>query len=160
MIEIERKFLIETSKTSPLDMPGHSLILKQGYLVNTEDITVRVRTARSETDSIGYITIKRASTDGGLSRYEFETEILAEDAEELLGTCTSIIEKTRRVVPYKGHLFEVDYFHGDNDGLIIAEVELNSVDEYVEFPEWISTEVTGDTRYYNAHLAKFPYRSW
>ena len=160
MIEIERKFLIDTSKSDPKDMPGHSIFMKQGYLCNTKDINVRIRIAQTDNQSVGYITVKGASKDNGLSRYEFETEILYEDAAEMLMMCDSVIEKTRYVVPYKGHIFEVDYFHGDNDGLIVAEVELNSVDEYVEFPEWISTEVTGDKRYYNAYLAKFPYRSW
>ena len=112
-------------------------------------------------DNQGFLTIKGPSLDGGLSRYEFEKEIALEEANQLFMICEpGVIDKTRYLVASGKHTFEVDEFYGDNDGLVIAEVELSSPDEPYEKPDFIGEEVTGDKRYYNSHLRKNPYKMW
>jgi CYTH domain-containing protein len=112
-------------------------------------------------DAHGYLTIKGPSTNGGLSRYEFEKEITLDEAEHLMSLCEpGLIDKTRYLVKSGAHTFEVDEFYGENEGLVIAEVELGSEDEPYEKPDFIGEEVTGDKRYYNSHLRVNPYSLW
>jgi CYTH domain-containing protein len=112
-------------------------------------------------DNKGYLTIKGKSETNGLSRFEWEKEIPIKEAEALLKLCEpGIIDKRRYEVKYDKHIFEVDEFFGDNDGLIIAEVELNSEEETYEKPKWLGKEVTGDIKYYNSQLSKMPYNRW
>ena len=129
----------------------------QGYICSSHGRTVRVRLR----DARGYLTIKGPSEDGGLSRYEFEKEITKEEAEQLMRLCEpGIIDKTRWLVKNGRHTFEVDEFYGENEGLVMAEVELGSEDEPYEKPDFIGQEVTGDRRYYNSHLRKHPFSVW
>jgi CYTH domain-containing protein len=108
-----------------------------------------------------FITIKGMSDNAGLSRFEWEKEISVSEAEALLEICEKgKIDKTRYIVPAGAHTYEVDVFHGKNEGLIIAEIELNSEDESFEKPAWLGEEVTDNTRYYNATLSKKPFKSW
>ena len=119
--------------------------------------TVRIRLR----DDKAYLTIKGPSVDGGISRYEFEREIPIADAREMLKLCKGgLIEKTRHLVPYGGHTFEVDEFHGANDGLLFCEVELSSTDEYFERPPFLGPEVTGNKLFYNKHMLASPYPMW
>ena len=109
----------------------------------------------------GFLTIKGRSDAAGLSRFEWEKEISAQDAESLLLLCEpGIVDKTRYLVDFAGHTFEVDEFHGENQGLVMAELELASEDEPYQRPEWLGEEVTGDRRYYNAYLSKHPFTTW
>jgi adenylate cyclase len=152
--EIERKFLVKGSfKEAAFD----ALRITQGYLSTAPGRSVRVRLRGEQ----GFLTIKGPSLDGGLSRFEWEKEISAQDARELLALCEpGIIDKTRWLVKVGRHTFEVDEFHGDNEGLIVAEVELGAPDEAFEKPAWLGEEVTGDRRYYNSALTKNPYKVW
>ena len=153
-IEIERKFLVEGDYKS---LASSSSRIRQGYLNNSEGRTVRVRTR----DNKAYLTIKGPSKDNGLSRFEWEIEIPYADAIELLDLAISpVIDKTRFLVPYCGHIFEVDEFYGANEGLTVAEVELGSADETFEKPEWLGREVTSDRRYSNHQLSIHPYCEW
>lgn len=154
-LEIERKFLVlDTSFKHEAFSSSH---IRQGYICSGHGRTVRIRIR----DSRAYITIKGPSLNGGLSRYEFEQEIPFADAEDLMLLCEpGIIDKTRWLVTSGRHTFEVDEFHGDNDGLLIAEVELGSEDEAFQKPAFIGQEVTGDRRYYNSHLRRNPYCLW
>ena len=129
----------------------------QGYITSPPAKTVRVRIA----DEKAYLTIKGSGSASGMSRFEWEMEIPGKDALALLGICEGgVIEKDRYYVPFAGHTFEVDEFFGDNEGLVMAEVELSSEDEAFEKPEWLGQEVTGDSRYYNSSLRKYPYIQW
>jgi adenylate cyclase len=152
--EIERKFLVLG------DFKQQAVAEKrmiQGYLSSVPERTVRVRISGES----AFLTIKGKSSDDGLTRYEWEKEIAVQEAQELLQLCEKgIIDKTRYVVPVGEHDFEVDEFHGDNEGLILAEVELKSLSDDVKFPDWLGQEVTGDVRYYNAELSRFPFREW
>ena len=154
-MEIERKFLV---KDSAYRHEAHSSShIRQGYICSDRGRTVRVRLRDNE----AYLTIKGPSMDGGLSRYEFEKTITRDEAEHLLALCEpGIIDKTRFLVDCGAHTFEVDEFHGDNDGLVMAEVELGAPDEPYERPDFLGQEVTGDRRYYNSHLRKHPYKEW
>ena len=135
---------------------SHSRI-RQGYISSGNGKTVRVRIR----DDRGYLTIKGPSDQAGLARYEFETELSLSDAEDLMKLCEpGIIDKTRYLVRSGSHVFEVDEFYGDNEGLVMAEVELHSEDEAFQKPAFIGPEVTGDRRYYNAHLRRNPYKLW
>ncbi len=136
---------------------AHSSIhMIQGYIASGRR-TVRVRI----TDQKAWLTIKGPSRDGGLSRYEWEKEIDAGEAMELMQLAEGgVIEKIRHIVEYEGHTFEVDEFMGNNQGLIIAEVELHSCDEQVALPHWIGRELTGQRRFYNSHLRTHPYCEW
>jgi len=154
MIEIERKFLVTGDFKASV---YHSYRITQGYIASGSGRTVRVRIR----DKQAFLTIKGPSMDGGLSRFEWEKEISLADAEALLPLCeTGLIDKTRHLVKAGAHVFEVDEFHGDNEGLVVAEVELGAPDEPFERPSWLGPEVTGDRRYYNAHLTRYPYKDW
>lgn len=152
--EIERKFLVSGEFKS---LATKALTIKQGYLCANAGRTVRVRVS----DNQGFLTIKGRSDAEGLSRFEWEKEISAQDAESLLLLCEpGIVDKTRYLVDFAGHTFEVDEFHGENQGLVMAELELVSEDEPYQRPEWLGEEVTGDRRYYNAYLSKHPFTTW
>ena len=151
--EIERKFKVVGEYK---ELAHNSMHLVQGYLASGR-LTVRVRIA----DKGAWLTIKGASPDGGLSRYEWERPIELKEALELLQLAEgALIEKRRYLVEYEGHTFEVDEFEGDNEGLTIAEVELQSADEEFARPAWLGEEVTGLKRYYNSHLRRHPYKEW
>lgn len=153
--EIERKFLV--SSDAYRSEAVSSSRIRQGYICYDRGRTVRVRLR----DDKGYLTIKGPSKDGGLSRFEWEKEIPFEEAMELLAlSATPIIDKTRYLVPSGDHMFEVDEFYGDNEGLVIAEVELMSVDDDFLKPEFVGKEVTGDRRYYNSSLTLYPFKDW
>lgn len=153
--EIERKFLVEGDSYKQ-EAYAHSHIV-QGYICSARGRTVRVRIR----DSKGYLTIKGASNETGTSRYEWEHEISLQEAEELMRLCEpGAIDKTRYLVRSGKHVFEVDEFYGENQGLVVAEVELASEDEPFEKPRFIGKEVTGDVRYYNSFLMKTPYGRW
>ena len=155
MIEIERKFLVSSDafKNDAL-RKNH---IAQGYLNSAPERTVRVRIKGEK----GFLTIKGKSNESGLSRYEWEKEITVTEAQELLALCEKgVIEKTRYEIPLGHHLFEVDEFHGENEGLIIAEVELQSENEIFEKPIWLGKEVSHDERYYNSYLSQHPFTSW
>ena len=155
-MEIERKFLVKKKEDFKSKASSSSRI-RQGYLVSGRGCSVRVRIR----DDRGYLTIKGPSRNGGLTRYEFEKEITFEEAEQLMQLCEpGIIDKTRYLVPYGNHVFEVDEFYGDNEGLVMAEVELKSEDEPFEKPSFIGQEVTGDRRFYNSHMRQFPFAIW
>ena len=152
--EIERKFLVSGEFKS---LATKALTIKQGYLCANAGRTVRMRVR----DNQGFLTIKGRSDAAGLSRFEWEKEISAQDAESLLLLCEpGIVDKTRYLVDFAGHTFEVDEFHGENQGLVMAELELVSEDEPYQRPEWLGEEVTGDRRYYNAYLSKHPFTTW
>lgn len=151
--EIERKFLVVGEYKH---LAHSSFHLMQGYIASGRR-TVRVRVS----DNCAWLTIKGPSRNGGLSRYEWEREIDIKDAMELMQLCEgALIDKCRYLVEYEGHTFEVDEFYGDNEGLIIAEVELQSEDEEFARPAWLGMEVTGVKRYYNSHLRSYPYKDW
>lgn len=152
--EIERKFLVSGDFNK--DVYSCQRIV-QGYICSQPGRTVRVRIRGGE----GFLTIKGPSDDKGLSRYEFEQKILLTDAEQLLLLCEpGAIDKVRHLVHVGKHVWEVDVFHGANEGLVVAEVELASEDEFFEKPDWLGEEVTGDRRYYNSMLTKCPYTQW
>ena len=152
-IEIERKFLI---KKKPFSIAKMSLKINQGYIINEKSKVIRVR----EKGDDYFLTIK--GNNIGISRLEYDFPISKEDAKELIfHFCkTTLIEKTRHYIEYKGHTWEVDEFHGKNTGLIVAEIELDSEDEKFEIPDWVGEEVTQDDRYYNMNLAIHPFTSW
>lgn len=151
--EIERKFLVRGDFKS---LAFRSERITQGYLSSVPERTVRVRIKGNE----GFITIKGLSNASGLTRYEWEKEIPVDEARELLQLSEpGMIDKTRYLVQVGKHVFEVDEFYGENEGLILAEIELQSEDEPFEKPEWLGKEVTGDPRYYNAMLSKKPYKN-
>lgn len=154
-LEIERKFLVlDDSFKHEAFSSSH---IRQGYICSERGRTVRVRIR----DTQAYITIKGPSPDGGLSRYEFEQEIPLNDAEQLMLLCEpGIIDKRRYLVRSGNHTFEVDEFSGDNEGLVMAEVELSASDEAFLKPSFIGKEVTGDRRYYNSQLRRHPFRQW
>lgn len=155
MQEIERKFLV-TSEAFKNEAHKRSRIV-QGFLNTNPERTVRIRTKGNE----GFITVKGKSNKSGLSRYEWEKQISLAEAEELLHLCEpGIIEKTRFEVSLDDHTFEVDEFLGDNQGLIVAEVELKSETEPFQKPAWLGKEVTGESKYYNSQLSKSPYSLW
>lgn len=152
--EIERKFLVRGEYKS---QAYASCRIVQGYICSARGRTVRVRIR----DTKGYLTIKGASDAAGMSRYEWEREIPLAEAEELMKLCEpGVIDKTRYLVRSGRHVFEVDEFYGDNQGLVVAEVELTSETEPFEKPAFIGREVTGDVRYYNSQLMKHPYAEW
>ena len=154
-LEIERKFLVRNDNYKR--QAFSSSRIRQGYICSGHGRTVRVRLR----DDRGYLTIKGPSDAAGLSRYEFEKEITFDEALHLMALCEpGSIDKTRYLVKSGTHTFEVDEFYGENEGLVIAEVELNSEDEPFEKPDFIGEEVTGNRRYYNAHLVKHPFCTW
>lgn len=152
--EIERKFLVKGEYKS--QAYAQSRII-QGYISSARGRTVRIRIR----DEKGYLTIKGASDASGVSRYEWEKEIPLDEAGELMKICEpGVIDKTRYLVRSGKHIFEVDEFYGENEGLVVAEVELTSEDESFEKPDFIGQEVTGDVRYYNSQLMKHPFNEW
>jgi len=155
MIEIERKFLVKSHLYKEEAFKKTRIV--QGYLNSHKERTVRVRL---KGDS-GYITVKGQSSSSGLSRFEWEKEVNSLEIEALLVLCESgVIDKIRYEVKVGKHVFEVDAFSGNNEGLVIAEVELNNENETFEKPDWLGEEVTGDIKYYNSHLSKHPYSTW
>ncbi|MCM5661842.1 CYTH domain-containing protein [Galbibacter mesophilus] len=155
MIEIERKFLV-TSEDYKSQASSKTRIV-QGFLNKDPQRTVRVRIKGNQ----GFITVKGVSNDAGTSRFEWEKEITVAEAESLLKLCEKgIIDKYRYEVKLGNHTFEIDAFLEDNEGLEIAEVELQSENEAFEKPNWLGEEVTGDVRYYNSQLAKNPFKNW
>lgn len=152
-IEIERKFLIRGDDWRLL---ATGIVYRQGYLAAEVNCTVRVRVAGEQ----GFLTIKGASQ--GIGRAEYEYAIPLQDATEMLDTLCQrpLIEKTRYRIPWQGVVWEVDEFAGENQGLIIAEVELRDPDQALELPGWIGAEVSDDPRYFNSNLAKFPFSQW
>ena len=153
--DIERKFLVKDSSFKNMAMSSSRIV--QGYNCSERGRTVRIRIR----DDKGYITIKGASTDNGLSRYEWEHEIPVEEARELMLLChDGMIDKTRYLVKYGNHIFEVDEFYGDNEGLVVAEVVFCKQKTAYEIPPFLGEEVTGQVKYYNSFLMKSPYKSW
>jgi len=156
-IEIERKFLV-TPISGRMPWEPHDIVplmLCQGYLKNNKTATVRVRTS----DQRGFITIKGPTENA--TRKEFEYEIPLTEAQEMFALCQGVlIEKKRYGLVYKGFKWEIDAFSGENQGLVVAEIELNSPDEYFEKPPWLGREVTPDSRYCNACLARHPFLKW
>ncbi len=152
--EIERKFLVNddfrhfsTAETR----------IVQGYLSSVPERTVRIRIKGDK----GFITIKGIGNESGATRYEWEREIPVSDAKELLSLCEpGVIDKTRFFVKHGEHTFEVDEFYGENEGLTVAEIELDSEDEEFDRPVWLGAEVTGDKKYYNSMLMKNPFNTW
>jgi len=155
MLEIERKFLV-TSDAFKKEAFTQNRIA-QGYLSTVPERTVRVRIKGDK----AFLTIKGASNESGLSRFEWEKEIPVDEATALLKLCEKgVIDKTRFEVKKGNHIFEVDEFYGENEGLIVAEIELKSETETFESPSWLGKEVTNDNRYYNSFLSKNSYKNW
>ena len=155
MVEIERKFLVVSNEYLKTFTKQNRIV--QGYLSSDPKRTVRIRLKGKN----GYLTIKGESNESGLSRFEWEKEISYTDAENLLNLCEKgVIDKIRYEVIVGVHVYEVDVFAKDNDGLILAEIELSSENESFEKPIWLGKEVTGDKRYYNSYLSKQPYKKW
>ena len=154
--EIERKFLV----IGDFKQEAFKVVrITQGYLSSVPGRIVRVRMKGDQ----GFITIKGACNSSGVSRFEWEKEINCDDALALLQLCEpGVIEKTRYLVRNADgkHVWEVDEFHGDNDGLVMAEVELTDENESFDKPQWLGKEVTGDPRYYNASLKEHPFKNW
>ena len=152
--EIERKFRVVGDFMPYVTNVTH---IQQGYIASGKGRTVRVRIR----DEKGYLTIKGPGGKAGLSRFEWEKEIPLEEAQALMAICEpGIVDKHRHLVPVGKHVYEVDVFHGDNEGLVMAEVELHSEDEAFERPAWLGREVTGNRRYYNSHMRAYPYKMW
>ncbi|MBD0823211.1 CYTH domain-containing protein [Aestuariibaculum marinum] len=155
MIEIERKFLV-TSESFKAEAFKDTRII-QGFLNTDKCRTVRVRLKGTQ----GFLTVKGPSSQDGLERFEWEKEISKTEAEALLKLCEEgVIDKTRYEVKVGEHVYEIDEFYGDNDGLVVAEVELQTKEEDFEKPEWLGAEVTGDIKYYNSQLSKYPFKLW
>ena len=143
-VEIERKFLVDKRKVPNLNFLSEELIA-QGYLSSNPTVRVRLK------DNHGFLTIK--SSTRGIARKEFEYEIPTDDAEELLKLCgRKTLKKIRRTVEHDGHIWEIDFFMGRHSGLVLAEVELNSVDEVIKLPDWVTREVSGNPRYFNSNI--------
>ena len=153
MQEIERKYLV--ADESWREGVTRSMRIAQGYLCSRR-VTARVRLC----DDKGVLTIKGKSHDGGLSRFEWEREIPFGVTERLLQRCAGVVDKVRHIVEFEGHTFEIDEFKGENEGLIIAEVELSSRNEEVSLPAWCGDEVTGERCFYNSFLSKCPFKRW
>ena len=155
MIEIERKFLVKDNSFMAVAFTQNHIA--QGYLSTVPERTVRVRIKGEK----GFLTIKGISNETGLSRFEWEKEIPVDEAKELLLLCEKgVIDKTRYEVKSGHHIYEVDAFNGENEGLLIAEIELGSETETFEKPSWLGEEVTNDKRYYNSYLSNNPYKNW
>jgi adenylate cyclase len=153
-VEIERKFQVIGAFRH---LACKQVSMVQGYLSSVPERSVRIRVLGDK----GFITIKGIGNKSGTSRYEWEKEIALSEAKELLLICEpGMIEKTRYLIKHEKHTFEVDEFHGENQGLVIAEIELGSENEHFSKPAWLGGEVTGIPRYYNASLSKKPYCMW
>jgi CYTH domain-containing protein len=151
--EIERKFLVTADSYRELAQGTH---YRQGYLNSQKERVVRIRTI----DDQGFITVKGITK--GATRLEYEYEISVSDANEMLNELCEqpIIEKHRYKIPMDGFVWEIDEFHGENEGLTVAEIELESEDQEYPKPDWVGEEVTGDARYYNSNLIANPYKNW
>ena len=154
-IEIERKFLVKNDGFKKESV--QEIRITQGYLSSVPERTVRVRIKGEK----GFMTIKGIGNKSGASRFEWEKEILVKDTKDLLKICEpGIIDKTRYNVKSGKHIFEVDEFYGENEGLTVAEIELKSEDEKFDKPDWLGEEVTGDVKYFNSMLMKNPFSTW
>ena len=154
-IEIERKFLVKNKDFKNLSYKEE--VFKQGYLNSDKTRNVRIRI----TNDKAFLTIKGASNASGTTRFEWEKEINRQEAEQLLLLCEpTIIEKKRYYIKNDDLIFEVDEFYADNQGLILAEIELNSEHQKFKKPDWLGKEVTGNKEYYNSYLSKNPFKSW
>jgi CYTH domain-containing protein len=151
--EIERKFLV---KGTAWKAQAAGMLYRQGYLSSVKERTVRVRIGGEK----AFLTIK--GLNKGVTRTEFEYPVPVDDAAAMLdGLCERpLIEKTRYVLPSGGYTWEIDEFHGDNDGLVMAEVELQRADDKPPLPEWVGEEVSSDARYFNSNLVKKPFKTW
>ncbi len=153
-IEIERKFLVGSDAWRAAAEPGRAI--RQGYCETAPTLTLRIRIYGEE----AFLTVKGSSLTA--ARSEFEYRIPVADAESMLAEfCRGrMVEKVRCLVPYAGKTWEVDVFSGDNAGLVLAEIELDAIDEAFDLPPWIGREVSSDRRYSNGALARFPYKKW
>ena len=153
--EIEKKFLVTNDDFKKEAFESSHII--QGYLSSVPERAVRIRIK----DQTGFITIKGIGNESGASRFEWEKEIPFNEAEELLKLCEpGVIDKTRYKVKVDGGTFEIDEFHGENNGLNVAEIELKNENDPFSQPKWLGKEVTGDVKYYNAMLMKLPFTKW
>src|SRR4051794_10421488 len=153
-VETEKKFLVKKDLWNKVKKGG--TLYRQGYMLREENKTIRIRLIEGDQ---GYITIKGKAK--GFSRPEYEYPIPGKDAEELLQNfCDAVVSKRRYKINIEGKLWEVDEFLGDNEGLIVAELELDNETEQFNLPEWIATEVSGDQRYYNSELSVNPFKNW
>ena len=152
-VEIERKYLIDLEKLGTLE---NGIRIKQGYLSINKESVVRVRIKNDK----GYLTVK--GSNNGISRLEFEYEIPFNEANEMLDNLCQkpVIDKSRYIVNYDTNIWEIDIFYGDNEGLVVAEVELKDENEKINLPSWIKKEVSQDVRYFNSNLMKHPYKDW
>lgn len=155
MMEIERKFRVLNT-----DFKKEAFLqnrIAQGYLNSDISRTVRIRIKGNK----GFITVKGIGSESGLSRFEWEKEIELQEAQQLLKLCEKgIIDKIRYEIRMGSHVYEVDEFYGENEGLIVAEIELASENELFDKPEWLGEEVSNDPRFYNAYLSKNPFKTW
>ena len=151
--EIERKFLVKGDYKS---LVSTGFVIRQGYLSLSPTHVVRVRVKGDK----GFITVKSARVQGTIKRHECEYEIPLSDAEEMLLLCKQVIDKIRFPVIHQNHIFEVDEFRGDNQGLVLAEIELSDENQAYDKPDWLGEEVTGDPRFYNSYLTRNPYKKW
>lgn len=155
MLEIERKFLVKSDDFKEQAFAKNKIA--QGYLSSIPERTVRVRIKGDK----AFLTIKGIGHQGGMSRFEWENQIPLDEAVELLKLCEKgKIEKTRYEIKSGNHVYEVDEFYGENEGLTMAEIELQSETESFEKPDWLGEEVTNDERYYNSYLSKNPFKNW
>lgn len=155
MIEIERKYLVKSDDFKSVFSKKSEIA--QGYLSSVAERTVRVRIKGEK----GFLTIKGIGNETGISRFEWEKEIAVDEAKQLLKLCEKgVIEKTRYEVNYQNHIIEIDVFHGENEGLILAEIELNDENEIIEKPDWLGEEVTNDKRYYNSYISQNCFKNW
>ncbi|MER3319608.1 MAG: CYTH domain-containing protein [Allomuricauda sp.] len=154
-LEIERKFLVKSDGFRQKATSQTRIV--QGFLNTDPDRTVRVRIKGDK----GFLTVKGSSNESGTTRFEWETEITASEAANLIDLCEAgILEKIRFELPFGNHLYEVDEFLGENKGLVLAEIELNHEDERFEKPDWLGEEVTGQVQYYNSQLSRKPFKQW
>lgn len=155
MFETERKFLINQLDFIRPTHPQTRIV--QGFLNTHPDRTVRVRIAGNQ----AFLTVKGRANPSGITRFEWEIEIPLQEAEQLLALCEKgVIHKTRYLVPVGKNTFEIDVFHDENNGLLIAEIELETEEEEFEKPAWLGREVTNDPRYYNSYLSQHPFADW
>lgn len=152
-LEIERKYLVDLEKLGTLENGSR---IKQGYLSTNKEAVVRVRVKNDK----AYLTIKGSNI--GVTRLEFEYEIPLDEANEMLNKLCQkpVIDKTRYLINHENHIWELDIFYGENEGLVVVEVELSSEDETIILPSWVKEEVTTDARYYNSNLMKLPFKDW
>ena len=152
-LEIERKYLVDLEKLGTLE---NGTRIKQGYLSTNKEAVVRIRVKNDK----AYLTIKGSNI--GVTRLEFEYEIPLDEANEMLDKLCQkpVIDKTRYLINHENHTWEVDIFYGENEGLVVVEVELSSEDETIILPSWVKEEVTTDVRYYNSNLMKHPFKDW